>query len=47
MNGITQKFEKGLCPNAEYLQKRMICMKTNYGTFRNRRTSSYFKKDFE
>ena len=30
MNGITQKFEKGLCPNAEYLQKRMICMKTNY-----------------
>ena len=20
----------GLCPNAEFLQKRMICMKTNY-----------------
>lgn len=30
MNGITQKYSDGLCPNAEYLQKRMICMKTNY-----------------
>lgn len=28
--GINQKYEKGLCPNAEFLQKRMICMKTNY-----------------
>jgi len=30
MKGITQKYIKGLCPNAEFLQKRMICMKTNY-----------------
>ena len=30
MDGITQKYTKGLCPNAEFLQKRMICMKTNY-----------------
>lgn len=28
--GITQKYKAGLCPNAEYLQKRMICFKTNY-----------------
>lgn len=28
--GITQKYEAGLCPNAEFLQKRMIQMKTNY-----------------
>ena len=30
MKGVTQKYTKGLCPNAEFLQKRMICMKTNY-----------------
>lgn len=30
MDGITQKYVEGLCPNAEFLQKRMICMKTNY-----------------
>lgn len=30
MKGITQKYTEGLCPNAEFLQKRMICMKTNY-----------------
>ena len=30
MPGINQKYKKGLCPNAEFLQKRMICMKTNY-----------------
>ena len=30
MDGITQKYIEGLCPNAEFLQKRMICMKTNY-----------------
>lgn len=29
-NGIWQKFETGLCPNAEYLQPRMIQLKTNY-----------------
>lgn len=28
--GVHQKYEKGLCPNAEYLQPRMIQLKTNY-----------------
>jgi len=28
--GVWQKYEKGLCPNAEYLQPRMIQLKTNY-----------------
>ncbi len=30
MNGVWQKFDEYLCPNAEYLQKRMIQLKTNY-----------------
>jgi perosamine synthetase len=30
MEGISQLYTEGLCPNAEFLQKRMICMKTNY-----------------
>lgn len=30
MNGINQRYEKGLCENAEFLQPRMIQMKTNY-----------------
>jgi len=29
-DGIWQRYEHGLCPNAEYLQPRMIQMKTNY-----------------
>lgn len=29
-DGIWQKFQNGLCPNAEYLQPRMIQFKTNY-----------------
>jgi perosamine synthetase len=29
-NGVWQKYQKGLCPIAEYLQPRMIQMKTNY-----------------
>lgn len=28
--GVWQKYDKGLCPNAEYLQPRMIQLKTNY-----------------
>lgn len=28
--GVWQKYEKGLCPNAEYLQPRLIQLKTNY-----------------
>ena len=30
MPDIWQKYDQGLCPNAEYLQPRMIQMKTNY-----------------
>jgi perosamine synthetase len=30
MPGVWQKFAPGLCPNAEFLQKRMIQLKTNY-----------------
>ena len=29
-SGVWQKYEKGLCPNSEYLQPRMIQFKTNY-----------------
>lgn len=28
--GVWQKFDKNLCPNSEYLQKRLIQLKTNY-----------------
>lgn len=28
--GVWQKYDKELCPNSEYLQKRMIQLKTNY-----------------
>merc|ERR1711865_113459 len=28
--GITQQFKEGLCPKAEWTQKRLIAMKTNY-----------------
>lgn len=30
MNGVWQRYDNMLCPNAEYLQKRMIQLKTNY-----------------
>lgn len=30
MPGVQQEYKQGLCPNAEYLQKRIIAMKTNY-----------------
>jgi len=30
MKGIYQKYQTGLCPNAEFLQRRLICLKTNY-----------------
>ncbi len=30
MEGVSQEYTKGLCPNAEYLQQRIIAMKTNY-----------------
>lgn len=33
MAGVWQKFNPGLCPNAEYLQARMIQLKTNYWNF--------------
>jgi len=30
MKGIRQRYKKGLCPTAEYLQPRLIQLKTNY-----------------
>lgn len=30
MEGVWQKYDETCCPNAEYLQKRMIQLKTNY-----------------
>lgn len=30
MDGVWQRYEEGLCPNAEYLQPRMLQLKTNY-----------------
>lgn len=30
MEGVWQKYEKGLCPVSEYLQPRMVQLKTNY-----------------
>lgn len=33
MAGVWQKYNRDLCPNAEYLQKRMIQLKTNYWDF--------------
>jgi len=30
MDGVWQKYDETCCPNAEYLQKRMIQLKTNY-----------------
>lgn len=30
LEGVWQRYDKDLCPNAEYLQKRMIQLKTNY-----------------
>lgn len=30
MNGVWQDYSTSICPNAEYLQKRMIQLKTNY-----------------
>jgi perosamine synthetase len=30
MNGVWQQYSNGLCPNSEFLQPRMIQMKTNY-----------------
>lgn len=30
MDGVWQKYDESCCPNAEYLQKRMIQLKTNY-----------------
>ena len=30
MQGVWQKYDEKCCPNAEYLQRRMIQLKTNY-----------------
>ena len=29
-DGVTQSYKPGLCPKAEWVQRRMICLKTNY-----------------
>ena len=34
MDGVWQKYDENCCPNAEYLQKRMIQLKTNYWDLR-------------
>jgi perosamine synthetase len=33
IRGVTQRYEPGMCPNAEYLQKRLLQFKTNYWDF--------------
>ena len=33
MKGVWQKFDENCCPKSEYLQKRMIQLKTNYWNF--------------
>ena len=30
LEGVTQKYQSGLCENAEFIQKRLIALKTNY-----------------
>jgi len=33
-NGVWQRYQKGLCPTAEFLQPRMIQLKTNYLSYK-------------
>lgn len=43
--GVWQKYNSNLCPNAEYLQKRMIQFKTNYWNISDaKRQASILKK---
>lgn len=46
--GVWQKFDKNLCPNAEYLQKRLIQLKTNYWDLEEaRQQAEILKKTIE
>jgi len=40
LTGISQKYKPGLCPNAEYLQPRMIQLKTNYWDYSKAETQA-------
>jgi len=40
MDGVWQNYEKGLCPVAEYLQLRMIQLKTNYWDLEEAKTQA-------
>jgi len=40
MPGVWQRYDASLCPNAEYLQKRMIQLKTNYFDLEEARTQA-------
>lgn len=47
-NGVWQKYDENLCPNAEYLQKRMIQLKTNYWDIEEaKRQAEVLKKTIE
>jgi len=46
--GVWQKFDANLCPNAEYLQKRLIQLKTNYWNLDEaRQQAAILKKTIE
>lgn len=46
--GVWQRYDKNLCPNAEYLQKRLIQLKTNYWDLDEaRHQSSILKQTIE
>lgn len=42
--GVWQKFDENCCPNAEYLQKRMIQLKTNYWDIEEAKTQAEILK---
>ena len=44
MDGITQKYIEGLCPNAEFFHKRLIFMKTNYWNLMKQKKQIVFLK---
>lgn len=48
MPGVWQKYDENCCPNAEYLQKRMIQLKTNYWNLEEaRQQAEILKKTIE
>lgn len=44
MDGVWQKFDKELCPTSEYLQVRLIQLKTNYWDLDDARQQAYILK---